>query len=576
MRRLVALSLSLLLFAAAAALAATPANQQRLDSTVRYLQEAQNLDGGFGGEPGDESLQGISAWVALALASAGINPQDQRKPGGADAYSFLAGHFRQGVEDETCDPEICTTALERELMVVNASGTSPHAFGPVDLVAELLPRQDEEGWFPFVPGGVPAVNTTVFAILGLALVDEPAAQSAIGPAADWLEGAQQDSGGWAWSSRESPDEVDMTGAAIQALVAAGRYGSPAIDRGIEYLHEAQNPDGCFPEMPGDPESNVASTAWATEAIWAVGQNPEDWRTQSGEPTEEPLDCLASFQEADGHLRWKHSQDLNGIWMTAYAAPAFAGKFWLFHAVPRVASTTSPPDDGEGGGSQSGSGVIAGGGGDGAPLFSRPQPQSKGRTPGGARLVRNKGLRPVDRSETRRGANVEQPRGSETAEPKGRGSRRELPKVVSGAGTTVGSDASIVSGSGGDSGGSDEGADANRSGGVAVAAGGRGNDADAAAGTDRGGGSGPRGVPLAGPAAAEAAASGRQVKGTLIGTTAAAESGNASARTAFGAPGLHAAGVDEDEGRLLAIGVGVLALLAALAGAGWERRREVAL
>jgi hypothetical protein len=31
-------------------------------------------------------------------------------------------------------------------------------------------------------------------------------------------------------------------------------------------------------------------------------------------------------------------------------------------------------------------VIAGGGGDGAPLFSRPQPQSVGHTPGGARQL----------------------------------------------------------------------------------------------------------------------------------------------------------------------------------------------
>ena len=32
------------------------------------------------------------------------------------------------------------------------------------------------------------------------------------------------------------------------------------------------------------------------------------------------------------------------------------------------------------------GVGAGGGGDGAPDFSRPQPESKGKTPGGARIM----------------------------------------------------------------------------------------------------------------------------------------------------------------------------------------------
>ena len=79
----------------AAAAAPSPANQARLDSTVRFLQEAQNADGGFGGGRAEPS-QSISAWVALALAAAGINPRDQAQPGGTDAFSFLVTHFRQG------------------------------------------------------------------------------------------------------------------------------------------------------------------------------------------------------------------------------------------------------------------------------------------------------------------------------------------------------------------------------------------------------------------------------------------------------------------------------------------------
>src|ERR1700723_3878235 len=54
-------------------------NKNRLDNTVKFLQEAQNSDGGFGGEAGEESSQLFSSWVALALAAASINPQDQAK-----------------------------------------------------------------------------------------------------------------------------------------------------------------------------------------------------------------------------------------------------------------------------------------------------------------------------------------------------------------------------------------------------------------------------------------------------------------------------------------------------------------
>jgi hypothetical protein len=44
--------------------------------------------------------------------------------------------------------------------------------------------------------------------------------------------------------------------------------------------------------------------------------------------------------------------------------------------------------------------------------------------------------------------------------------------------------------------------------------------------------------------------------------------------AFGAPGLHSAGSDEE--RWLALGIGGAALVLVLGGAQWERRRELIL
>jgi hypothetical protein len=423
------LALFALALAAAASAAPNPANQAALDRTVRYLQEAQQADGGFGA--GGEPSQITSAWTALALAAAGINPQDQRRPGGVDAFAFLAGNYQEGIREADCAPLACTTTFERELMVVNASGAAPHDFGGVDLVRELLGRARSDGSFPHVPGGQPGVNDTIFAIFALAPVAEPAAQAPIQDAAGWIEAAQLDDGGWAWSATSTQDEVDIAGAAIQALVAAGRGDSTAVRDGLAYLRAAQNPDGGFPAVPGDPESNVASTAWATQAIWAVGENPEGWRTGSGAPTEEPLDYIESLQEPDGHVRWKRSRDLNGVWMTAYTTPALAGQPWPIPAPPRAPDHSPPPRPGQGGGSQRGAGVIAGGGGKGAPLFSRPRPQSKGRTPGGARVIRDDGAAAVDHSETRRGENARQPEG--TAASEATDSRTPAPARVGSAG-----------------------------------------------------------------------------------------------------------------------------------------------
>jgi prenyltransferase beta subunit len=402
--------------------------QSRLDSTVRFLQDVQNMDGGFGGEPGATSDPDFSAWVALALAADGINPRSQSRPEGASAYAYLVAHAGALTEPNgECPHSSCTTELERVLLVVDASGTSPHDFGGVDLVEEILGRQLSDGSFPHEVGAKTAgMNDTIFAILSLSLVSGSAAQAAVQRASTWLEGEQNTDGSWpavcpktavTTCAENGPErgEVDMTGAAVQALNAAGRHDTLAQGKAFEYLHEAQGPDGGFSEFPGEVEPNVASSAWAVQAIWSAGQNPESWLEGAGN---EPLSYMESMQQEDGSIRYRARETMNDVWMTAYVAPAFAGRSLPIPPVPPAAPTTPAPpnqgstapssagvaEPGQGGeSSQPGSGVIAGGGGDGAALFSRPRPQSKGETPGGVRLLSSR--RQKNESEHRREPNL---------------------------------------------------------------------------------------------------------------------------------------------------------------------------
>ncbi len=538
MRRLVAiLVLGGLLLAVSASAAPNPANQASLDKTVRYLQEAQQANGGFGaaGEPS----QITSAWTTIALAAAGINPRSQRRPGGVDAFSYLVAHYGEGVEDSECAPIACTTTFERELMAVNAAGTNPHDFGGVDLVAELLSRARQDGAFPHVPAGQPGVNDTIFAIFALAPIEEPGAQAAIGPAADWIESIQLSGGGWAWNAASTRDEVDMTGAAIQALIAAGRGRNDAVEAGIAYLRRAQNTDGGFPEFPGNPESNVASTAWAAQGVWAVGENPEDWRRGPEPQGKEPLGYMESLQQPDGHIRWKLSQDLNGIWMTAYCSVALGGHVWPIPEAPLSNDPLQPPKAGQGEGTQSGAGVIAGGGGRGAPLFSRPKPQSKGETPGGKRVTHDGPGKARNHSKTRRGENALQPTGTASSEPTG--------KEATGAGAGAG-----FAGGGGDSAG--------------------GSASPLSTGDAPGAGSqssGSAAEELAASAGKVAGDRGREVTGTVVGESAGSPR---KGPLAFGAPGLHSAGVDSGDASWLAIAIAAAAVLLALLGSQLDRWR----
>jgi prenyltransferase beta subunit len=384
-------ALAALLVLATPAFAVPPddENAKRLEATVVYLQNVQNLDGGFGFDAGKPSDPLVSAWVTYALASFGINPADQAKPGGVDAYTYLV---RNNVP-----PDDVTTDYERMALVATAACTSPRDFGGLDLVQRILARRLPTGAFTHeATTTAPGVNDTAFAVFPFSRLDDEAARVTIPPAVDWLLGAQHDDGSWGWSPRKSSQSVDMTGAVIQALNAGGRRATPEQDRGFGYIRALQKPDGGFPQFGDGGESNVASTAWAVQGMWSAGIDPRTWTPGP----RDPLDYMGDRQRPDGSIQYTATSSLRDLWMTAQVAPAFAGHPLPIPCVPRKATTEQPTptpsatpagppasNDGQGGfENQSDSGVTAGGGGEGAPLFSRPKPQSRGRTTGGAREV----------------------------------------------------------------------------------------------------------------------------------------------------------------------------------------------
>jgi hypothetical protein len=528
-----------------------PQHQKTIDAIVRFLQEHQGESGGYA-DKGKNPTQSVSAWVTMAAAAAGVNPLDQFRtvggvPCGQSAIAFLQAHLAAGFHEEIAWPEIGTTAFERELMVVDTAGTDPHDFAGYDLVDEIIARQGPDGGIPYVPGGEAQVNDAAFAILALAPVKEPAAEAAVRKAGEWLLAQGQDEdGGFNWRAPGLPSEVDLTGAAIEALVAAGRPGTDAETEALAFLRSSQRPDGGFAEYPAtEAESNVASTAWGVQGIWASGGDPETWRTGAGSPSEEPLDYLETMQQPDGHVRWRASSDLNGIWMTAYVLPAFSGQALPYAEVARAGATPeplpqcdeatrtpeAPPGDEAGGGkSNPEAGVGAGGGGEGAHDFSRPQPESKGRTPGGARIKHHPpGEKATDRSRTRRGANLHQARGTETREP-----RRDAE-----------ADQEVE----------------------AVQAGATPTKAEGEAG-DEGQGPGERSAALAAARARPAGgtATGEEVSGTVIGSPDGKRS-----KLAFGAPGLRSAGRGGGEERWVPLAIATAALLLCALGARREHR-----
>jgi prenyltransferase beta subunit len=389
------------------ATSAPPEEEARgtLDAAVRFLQGAQNLDGGFGGRVGGASDPGFSAWAAYALAAAGINPQDQSQPDGVDVHTYLTQHTAQLQE---------TTDFDRVALVAIASGTSPYSFGSVRPIEAMLARRLPDGSFAQQPGGTAGwINATVWSIFPLSTIATPAMEAVVDEAAEWLIDQQREDGSWGWGPNGPAEgiDTDTTGAVIQALNAAGLHETEAERRAFEFLKTVQGPDGGFQAQP-NRETNSATTCWVIQGIWSAGRSPREWATAGEAPATEssdPLRFLRSLQRTDGSIGWTAANDMNSLWMTAQCGPALAGLPYPLAPVPRAVGAPkreeAPPaladqssdaseqqlnqarERGHGGkGAERGKGVIAGGGGRGADLFSAPAPQSGGSTPHGARQV----------------------------------------------------------------------------------------------------------------------------------------------------------------------------------------------
>jgi energy-coupling factor transport system substrate-specific component len=286
----------------------SPAVSATAARAVSYLLRSQNGDGGFGAAPGQASSELYSAWAAIGLAAAGRRPGAVARAGHSvlDALRSQAGSL-QGAGD-----------LERTLLALRAAGASPASLPGSDPRTRLLSYRESDGSFGHL------VNLTAFAILALRAAGVPASSPTPGAAARWLVRQQEADGGFGFASRSpaggGSSDVDDTGAAVQALVAA-HAGAGAVRRAVAYLRHAQNLDGGFPQMPGRA-SNAQSTAWAIQGFDAAGVSAARVR-RAGSAS--PAAYLQSLQAADGSIRYSRTSAQTPVWVTAQVLPALLGK-----------------------------------------------------------------------------------------------------------------------------------------------------------------------------------------------------------------------------------------------------------
>jgi energy-coupling factor transport system substrate-specific component len=294
--------------------------------SVRWLERAQNADGGFGGAPDQSSTQLFTGWAALGLAAAGRNPRDVER-GGKSVVDYVLAHARE-LDD--------LGELNRTILLLKSSGVLPRRVAGRDLVAEVVSKQRRDGSF------AGRVNTTSFAILGLAAAGRSPKDPVLRRAARWVAGQANDDGGFNFDGKGAPSGIDDTGAAVQALAAAGRRNTTTVRRALTFVARKQNDDGGFPLQPGGG-SNAQSTAWAVQALIAGRRDPEKV-TRNGSRT--PTAYLRSLIGSNGAVRYSRTSTQTPVWVTAQALAALAGKPFPLATVPRAkrarpAATATP-------------------------------------------------------------------------------------------------------------------------------------------------------------------------------------------------------------------------------------------
>jgi energy-coupling factor transport system substrate-specific component len=251
-----------------------------------YLEHAQNADGGFGLSPGDPSSQLAGAWAVIALAAAGQDPATIRRDG-HDPVTWIEGHLGalQGAGD-----------IERTILAL-AAARAPLG----SLVATLRRDQRPDGSVDR------QTNLTTFAALALAAAHAPGAAAAVA----WVVRQQNRDGGFSFAARGDPSDVDDTAAAVEAIVAES--GSRvAATRARRYLLANENSDGGFASQQSGA-SNAQSTAWALQALLAVGG-----------PTRRAAAYLQARIQRSGAVDYAAGQSQTPVWVTAQALAALAG------------------------------------------------------------------------------------------------------------------------------------------------------------------------------------------------------------------------------------------------------------
>ncbi len=253
--------------------------------------------------------QGLTADVLLALAGSGVAAD--RIEAATDWLDGQAGAYT-GV----ASGDVYAGSVAKLLIVTAATSRAP-TMGDVDLVATLTATEDTDGRFRDTSefGDFSNVITQSLAVIALVRAADVAPSTA---AVDHLADQACADGGFPeqLDPETCSSDVDATGFAVQALLAAGQ--DTAAGDAVQWLLAEQAADGGFGGAQSGPNAN--STGLAAVALRVAGE---------GDAAAAARSFLAGLQEdctgvAPGGIRFSASEAGDVTRATAQAVPGLTG------------------------------------------------------------------------------------------------------------------------------------------------------------------------------------------------------------------------------------------------------------
>lgn len=302
---LIVVAVCALLAPATASATATPEQiTTALNNGVTYLKGLQNTEtgaiSGFGGD-----------WALTAFAAAKVAPADVNK-GGKENTDARSWYEKEVGAVGWPGAGAVATDFERAALISYAAGIDPARVSKrQNLIAKVASYYQSAS-----PGYYGSTfNATVFGLLALGGAKtttgaQRVPQVVLDQAVEAVKANQHTDGGWTWEKAagskealEKASEIDMTGAAMAALCAAGVANTnESVANAKQYLvSKFVKASGAFESTFG---ANTDTNAWAVQGLKACGIDPQAGEfTGSAPKFNTPLNFLISQQVGGGGFRY---------------------------------------------------------------------------------------------------------------------------------------------------------------------------------------------------------------------------------------------------------------------------------